>query len=517
MANSWNGPQLGSPIRTDVQELQKKLIALLKGDPTSVADIPSGAKRLVNTSGVQWQVQQYNGSSWAAIDKLMHDVDTLDGYHAAITPAANTVAVRNADKKLEGDITGNAATASSAATLSETLPVNKGGTGATTSAAARTNLGVPPMSHASSSATYGLATDSLYGHVKSDSSTTKLNVGQMTIVDVALEGNFGDLAGKDRGQIGRVASIPESGVDFHELTKSGVYFFTDVAISASKNTPPTNTGGFCVVYSRESQPYNYTKHIYYLCNSSVIYTEETKNNSMEWSNWVENINSTNVATNAKAGIVKPQTGATDGLELGPDGTLRLRVADQTVRGGVMASETPQAYTVPHSRADGTIDPNWMPSVLKRAGDQMDGEIIYSMGYAGRRNVDTEALALSGGTGYDGADATLLLYGKGNPNPENAGLVRLRSAGTLFSFGASGIYLSNNRHVLMHDDIYLDVIPNYGPVKYLPVGGTWIFMRVQFKGENGTILEASMHTEAGGSPVNISNENVQLIYAFRVSM
>lgn len=171
MSNSWNGPQLGSPIRTDVPELQKKLIALLKGDPTSVADIPSGAKRLVNTSGVQWQVQQYNGSSWAAIGKLMHDVDKLDGYHAAITPAASTIAVRNADKKLEGDITGNAATASSAATLSETLPVNKGGTSATTSEAARSNLGVPPTSHTSTTTTYGVGNATQYGHLKLSDAT----------------------------------------------------------------------------------------------------------------------------------------------------------------------------------------------------------------------------------------------------------------------------------------------------------------------------------------------------------
>ena len=175
MANSWNGPQLGSPIRTDVPELQKKLIALLKGDPTSVADIPSGAKRLVNTSGVQWQVQQYNGSSWAAIGKLMHDVDKLDGYHAAITPAASTIAVRNADKKLEGDITGNAATASSAATLSETLPVNKGGTGATTYEAARSNLGVPPTSHASTNTTHGVGNSTQYGHLKLSDATDSLS------------------------------------------------------------------------------------------------------------------------------------------------------------------------------------------------------------------------------------------------------------------------------------------------------------------------------------------------------
>lgn len=223
MANSWNGPQLGSPIRTDVPELQKKFIALLKGDPTSVADIPSGAKRLVNTSGTQWQVQQYNGSSWAAIGKLMHDVDKLDGYHAAITPAANTVAVRNADKKLEGDITGNAATASSAATLSETLPVNKGGTEATTSAQARVNLGVPPTSHASTATTYGVANASQYGHVKlSDAvdsasgatggtaATPAAVKAAVTQANSALEAFAEGQAQKDAGQDAKIAEAQSS-------------------------------------------------------------------------------------------------------------------------------------------------------------------------------------------------------------------------------------------------------------------------------------------------------------------
>lgn len=223
------------------------------------------------------------------------------------------------------------------------------------------------------------------------------------------------------------------------------------------------------------------------------------------------------ATSGSLGPVMPQTGDEDGLELEKDGKLRVRKATATQNGSVLASETPKAYTVPRSGADGTIDPAWMPSVLQRIGGQMDGEILFSTGYAIRRTVDTGALAISGGTGYESTDATLYLYGKGHSDPGKAGLLEFLSAGTRFSFGANGIFLSNNRHVLMHDDIYLDVIPNYGPVKYLPVGGTWNFMRVQFKGENGTILEASMHTEAGGSPVNISNENVQLIYAFRVSM
>lgn len=171
MADSWNWPALINKIAQDVPFLQRALNALLKQDPTSIEDAPSGAKRLYEVSSGKWQWQEYNGSSWAAVPFLQHSVDQLDGYHAAITPAANTVAVRNASGLLQDSITGNAATASSAATLSETLPVNKGGTGATTSAAARTNLGVPPTSHTSTATTYGVGNATQYGHLKLSDAT----------------------------------------------------------------------------------------------------------------------------------------------------------------------------------------------------------------------------------------------------------------------------------------------------------------------------------------------------------
>ena len=168
---SFNGPKLTNPIRTDVPDTQEVLVALAKQDPTSISDIPVGAKRLYEVSSGSWQWQEYNGSSWAAVPFLQHNVDQLDGYHAAITPAANTVAVRNASGLLQDSITGNAATASSAATLSQTLPVNKGGTGATTSEAARANLGVPPASHASANTTHGIGNATQYGHLKLSDAT----------------------------------------------------------------------------------------------------------------------------------------------------------------------------------------------------------------------------------------------------------------------------------------------------------------------------------------------------------
>ena len=166
MADSWNWPALVNKIAQDVPFLQRALGALLKQDPTSIENIPSGAKRLCEASSGKWQGQAYSGSSWSPVPFLQHNVDQLDGYHAAITPAANTVAVRNASGLLQDSITGNAATASSAATLSQTLQVSKGGTGATSSDQARVNLGVPPTSHASTATTYGVGNATQYGHVK---------------------------------------------------------------------------------------------------------------------------------------------------------------------------------------------------------------------------------------------------------------------------------------------------------------------------------------------------------------
>ena len=53
--------------------------------------------------------------------------------------------------------------------LAETVTVSKGGTGATSAADARTNLGVAPISHASTATTYGRATSSNYGHAMASS------------------------------------------------------------------------------------------------------------------------------------------------------------------------------------------------------------------------------------------------------------------------------------------------------------------------------------------------------------
>lgn len=163
MAISWGLPKLVSKILEAVPAINYLLNALAKMDYTGTEDVPIGAVRLESLSG-GYQLQRYNGTSWVSVGKLIHDAETVDGKSASTTATADTIPVRDSSGKVPGDITGNAATASSASALSTTLAISKGGTGATSASAARSNLGVPSTSHASSDTTYGLSSATVYGH-----------------------------------------------------------------------------------------------------------------------------------------------------------------------------------------------------------------------------------------------------------------------------------------------------------------------------------------------------------------
>ena len=169
---SFNSPQISSRIADDlpaVRKIQGDLARLRPDDGNT--DYPNGTVRKMETAN-GYEFQQWNGSSWVTLEKWNIDTQKVDGYSAATGTTASTIPVRDTSGKLPGDITGNAATASTAAALSAVNPVNMGGTGATTAASARSNLGVPPTSHASMGTTYGIGTSANYGHVKLSDSTS---------------------------------------------------------------------------------------------------------------------------------------------------------------------------------------------------------------------------------------------------------------------------------------------------------------------------------------------------------
>lgn len=78
-----------------------------------------------------------------------------------------------------------------------------------------------------------------------------------------------------------------------------------------------------------------------------------------------------IATSSTAGKVMPQTGNEDGLELGGDGSLRVRKAGASQRGSVLASETAQAGVVPIGGVDGSLGEDWLKKAMDAASAAAD--------------------------------------------------------------------------------------------------------------------------------------------------
>lgn len=207
MAISWSGAvALANKIASDVPAIKTMLDALAKMDFTGITGIPANVKRIASvTGGVQ--LQKYASNAWATVGKLMHDVDTVDGKHAATGTTANTIPVRDASGKLPGDITGNAATASKASALADgyTVPLAKGGTGATTAAAARANLGA----------------DNAANITKGTLSTARGGTGRTDgfVTDVVIDAS--GTKASEVGQLGRAKSL--TSVDANTILKQGRY------------------------------------------------------------------------------------------------------------------------------------------------------------------------------------------------------------------------------------------------------------------------------------------------------
>ena len=84
------------------------------------------------------------------------------------------------------------------------------------------------------------------------------------------------------------------------------------------------------------------------------------------------------ATSTSLGPVIPQIGDEDGLELEKDGKLRVRKASASQRGGVLASTTAAANTVPQAGEDGALDESWTENCLKLSGGTLTGAVAESL-------------------------------------------------------------------------------------------------------------------------------------------
>lgn len=107
----WNKPALTSTYTNFVSEANSRDLDVAKGlDPARVT-VTNPAQYMIRWSsgGGKWEV--YNGTAWVElIAKYIINVDKLDGYDANTGTTANTIPVRDANGKVPGSITGDAAT-----------------------------------------------------------------------------------------------------------------------------------------------------------------------------------------------------------------------------------------------------------------------------------------------------------------------------------------------------------------------------------------------------------------------
>lgn len=313
---SFNVARLDKKISEDIPDINDVLKALAKWDVSGFTDIPDGSLRMTLDVKNQGTIEKYSGS-WSPVTKLMHDVDKLDGYHASTSASANTIVVRDKNGAIPGNILGNAATATEAGGFSDgvILSVGQGGTGATTASQARTNLGVPPTSHASSGTAYGLGSNLNYGHVRGDGKTTDVIAGEIVVKDV-LFNNLISLT--NSGALGKAKYISASKSFNIDTDDFDLVVVTATSENSSGTYPPFS--GFLYIrqyyYSRTS-PTNIGNRMQmaFAYNANKMWRRYYLDSS--WSDWVKVIDETNLATTSTPGLVTiDKTNGTTGVRDG---------------------------------------------------------------------------------------------------------------------------------------------------------------------------------------------------------
>ena len=117
-----------------------------------------------------------------------------------------------------------------------------------------------------------------------------------------------------------------------------------------------------------------------------------------------------IATPSIAGKVMPQTGDADGLELQADGSLRVRKANDTQCGSVLASVTAKAGAVPLGGEDGSLGEGWLKVAMDAASAAQTAADNAANAASAAQQDATKALSparlLGSRSGYTTSDWTL---------------------------------------------------------------------------------------------------------------
>ena len=240
MATWQDIPALGNKISNDIPALKILMVALSRwtdkdwaadktetatgANPEVITNPPKDAKRLATVSGGV-RFEKYDGSAWGSVGKLKHDAESVDGFDASQSASANSVAVRNSDGALPGDILGNANTATTAYGLDDsyTVPIALGGTGSGYTTANNTDAKIAKQARINLGANNATNIDA--GVLDTEFGGTGRTDGRVT--DVYLtDYSVGALS---VGQIGKAAG--KSAVDCDSLTTPGRYACSNCTVA----------------------------------------------------------------------------------------------------------------------------------------------------------------------------------------------------------------------------------------------------------------------------------------------
>lgn len=160
-----------------------------------------------------------------------------------------------------------------------------------------------PEKHDSPNDIYGLGSNLNYGHMRGDDITTNGVDGEVIVKDVAIGGNTSDLASK-RGQIGNNAKLPGD-IDLNTVLTPGLYGVQGVN---SINTP--NKGwAYLQVMDGYASTDSHRAQIWINVGDTSdfhIYMRTYLSDRVDkWSEWVNTIMNTDLATSSAPGIVQP--------------------------------------------------------------------------------------------------------------------------------------------------------------------------------------------------------------------
>lgn len=296
MANpNFSAPAISNKIASDIDSIRElaKLIARLRGD---LADNAPDGTIIFNQTAMNFQMK--NGTVWSALDdgtgKYAFNVDKLDGFHANAGIIANSIVVRDSKGVIPGNISGRAPNATQADELTTVNPIAKGGTGASTAAQARANLGTNDVGNL----TAGVLPFERGGTGRTDGSAQDVQINSS---GKGINANL--TTAKGCGQLGLLALGKGIGTDANLFIANGNFWFNNE--HALTNFPINSVGGILTVRGY----YTYARQEFVNYNNTGRYWRLTQNSGSTWTPWYRvpegltdnyTTNSSVVAASAKA-------------------------------------------------------------------------------------------------------------------------------------------------------------------------------------------------------------------------